>query len=826
MIKYPEKLNNRFNYSTELVSRANCSILKYEDTSLGNVAVAVKIFNQVEVKEEEDRQQFESEIGVLKSSSHQGLVPIIDYGFENNYPFIVMSLVEGDTLRDILKTQGVLSVDLSLQIIGEICDAVAEIHKKGGVHGHLDPRAVILKGGIKNLSIRDRIRVCGYYSTVIDKLVAQTTSVGKFSIDPYYISPEQLEGSKLDARSDIYSIACLLFEMITGKKVFEGGNPLVVASLRINQDPQAPSKLNPAVPAILDAAIIKALSKNKDDRFASIEDFKDAIVGGKKPYVNPFATQVAPLSVPNNLLDGNADINQTVAVTLNQDQLKSILSKAETETSNQVASQVDDQPKVEPVLAKQVEKEFEQTGAYSVGDIFQSGSLFFLEGSKKGEGFKLESMQTIIGSDDRCDLVIKGKKIPARCIIIVKRGPEYSIASISSTLKVKLNGNLLDLEKEYDLSKGDIIQIENHQIRYLAPGEVFSLDNVEVERANNKSGNKTAKIIMYSTLILLIIGGGVLLQYQSAVESKKKKQVEIAKKELQVKKEEIAKLIQRGDELFKEGKLIEPLEENAKTIFIKVLSLEPEQSYAKQRIEDINQKVIAISEQKKRLEDLKIKIDDLFVQADKYYLEQQLVSPPGRNAKDIYSQVLILDPENNRARARIKEIDNILSNTVEQVKLNLEKAKELAQIGNYINPPGDNALELLNNVFKYDPRNIKAREILIDMAAMNIYLGDKAKSTLNQQEMKKRYNVALSIGADSKFIENRLRGTELIGNTSSSIIIVSKGSSDDKKEKEVAQDQLKATAISEEELNKRLSQIYSERGDVMGKNKFIEIKKR
>ncbi|MFF5187527.1 protein kinase [Streptomyces sp. NPDC000345] len=243
------------------------------DRELGRT-VAVKLLPPELTRHEEFRVRFRREARVVASLNHRNVAVLHDVGEDSTdgetTPFLVMEFIEGRTLTDVL-ADGPFTVERALAIGRDIADALAHSHGRGLIHRDIKPSNVMLtsEGGIKVLDFG------------IAKVVAETTTrltaTGMTVGTPAYLSPEQLTGQPVDGRSDQYSTGCLLYELLTGRPPFVGDSPFAVMHQHISQEPVAPSRLRPQIPAAVDALVLRALAKDREQRQAGAAEMREAL---------------------------------------------------------------------------------------------------------------------------------------------------------------------------------------------------------------------------------------------------------------------------------------------------------------------------------------------------------------------------------------------------------------------------------------------------------------------------------------------------------------------------------------------------------------------
>jgi serine/threonine protein kinase len=257
-------------------------VYRAKDTRLGR-EVAVKVLPQHLSANPEVRTRFEREAKTISSLNHPHICTLFDVGREGDTDYLVMELVEGETLAQRL-TKGALPAADVLRLGAQIADALDRAHRAGVIHRDLKPGNVMLtKSGAKLMDFglaRASVAsgpVSGSGSvmatltqspTMVSPLTAEGSIVGTFQ----YMPPEQLEGREADARADLWALGCVLYEMATGRRAFDGRSQASLISAIMSSEPAPVSQLAPASPVALDRLIGRCLAKDPDDRWQSARD--------------------------------------------------------------------------------------------------------------------------------------------------------------------------------------------------------------------------------------------------------------------------------------------------------------------------------------------------------------------------------------------------------------------------------------------------------------------------------------------------------------------------------------------------------------------------
>ncbi len=260
-----ELIDGRYQLNKLIASGGMASIYAGVDLRLDR-PVAVKIMHEHLANDEEFVTRFIREAKATAALNHPNVVAIQDQGWNTGgvqAVFIVMEYIEGFTLRDMLHERGRLSIDETLKVIVPVLNALNAAHQIGIIHRDIKPENILIAsdGRIKVADF-GLARGIGIGSTMTAEASVILGSVS-------YLSPEQVQRGISDARSDVYSVGIMLFEMLTGKKPFEGESPIQIAYKHVNEKVPAPSSLIEKIPPALDELVLQATAVNPDDRPAN-----------------------------------------------------------------------------------------------------------------------------------------------------------------------------------------------------------------------------------------------------------------------------------------------------------------------------------------------------------------------------------------------------------------------------------------------------------------------------------------------------------------------------------------------------------------------------
>src|SRR6201997_2713374 len=258
-------------------------VYRARDTRLDR-SVAIKILPSHLSCNPELKNRFEREARTLSSVTHAHICHLYDVGSQAGVEFLVMELLEGETLASRLQ-RGALPLPELLKVGVQIADALARAHRLGITHRALNPANIMLTKSGAKLMYFGLAKPAGLGSVVTPSSSEAMTATMQSPATPIstvgmvvgtiqYMSPEQIEGKEADARSDVFALGAVLYEMATGRRAFEGKTQLSVISAILHQDPGPIATAHPAVSSSLDFAIRTCLAKDQDERFQTAQDVK------------------------------------------------------------------------------------------------------------------------------------------------------------------------------------------------------------------------------------------------------------------------------------------------------------------------------------------------------------------------------------------------------------------------------------------------------------------------------------------------------------------------------------------------------------------------
>ncbi|MFE2426277.1 Stk1 family PASTA domain-containing Ser/Thr kinase [Streptomyces sp. NPDC059373] len=267
----PRRLGGRYELGSVLGRGGMAEVYLAHDTRLGRT-VAVKTLRVDLARDPSFQARFRREAQSAASLNHPSIVAVYDTGEDYvdgvSIPYIVMEYVDGSTLRELLHSGRKLLAERSLEMTSGILQALEYSHRSGIVHRDIKPANVMLTrtGQVKVMDF-------GIARAMGDSGMTMTQTAAVIGT-AQYLSPEQAKGEQVDARSDLYSTGCLLYELLTVRPPFVGDSPVAVAYQHVREEPQPPSVYDPEVTPEMDAIVLKALTKDPDYRYQSADEMR------------------------------------------------------------------------------------------------------------------------------------------------------------------------------------------------------------------------------------------------------------------------------------------------------------------------------------------------------------------------------------------------------------------------------------------------------------------------------------------------------------------------------------------------------------------------
>jgi serine/threonine-protein kinase len=278
----PQHLSDRYELGEILGFGGMSEVHLARDTRLHR-DVAIKVLRADLARDPSFYLRFRREAQNAAALNHPAIVAVYDTGEAETptgpLPYIVMEYVEGVTLRDIVHNDGPMESKRAIEVIADACQALNFSHQHGIIHRDVKPANIMISktGAVKVMDF-------GIARALADaSSVTQTAAVIGTA---QYLSPEQARGEKVDARSDVYSLGCVLYEILTGEPPFVGDSPVAVAYQHVREDPVPPSQKHAEISPELDAVVLKSLAKNPDNRYQTAAEMRADLVrvhSGEQP---------------------------------------------------------------------------------------------------------------------------------------------------------------------------------------------------------------------------------------------------------------------------------------------------------------------------------------------------------------------------------------------------------------------------------------------------------------------------------------------------------------------------------------------------------------
>jgi tRNA A-37 threonylcarbamoyl transferase component Bud32 len=271
----PKILGNRYELLEKIgeggmsyVYKARCQIL--------DRIVAIKILKEEYSNDHAFVNRFRTEAMAAARLSHPNIVNIYDVGQQDDVYYIVMEYVEGKTLKELIAEEAPLPVGRAIDIAVMICDGIQHAHEKGIIHRDIKPHNILI-----TTSGMVKVADFGIAQAISKKTI---TFGGNIVGSVHYISPEQAKGEPLTIATDIYSLGCVLYEMLTGKPPFDAESPVTVALKHIHDDITPPRQINASIPMALEGIIYRAMEKIPEKRFDSAEKMRNDLLNMNGAY--------------------------------------------------------------------------------------------------------------------------------------------------------------------------------------------------------------------------------------------------------------------------------------------------------------------------------------------------------------------------------------------------------------------------------------------------------------------------------------------------------------------------------------------------------------
>jgi serine/threonine protein kinase len=263
------RLTDRYVLEEQLASGGMGALWLARDEVLGR-PVAVKVLHDHLARDEGLLERFRLEAVAAARLSHPAVVRVFDTGVSEGVCFIVMELVEGQTVRELLTEKGALPPAEAGRILRGILQALAHAHREGVVHRDVKPGNILMaRDGL--------VKLADFGIAKAAFAQGDVTTTGDLLGTSRYLAPEQVTGGDVDQRSDLYSAGVVLYELLTGRPPFDGGTHIATATMRLTKDPSPPRSMRPGISRPLEAVVMRALAREPDERFQTAEEMSSAL---------------------------------------------------------------------------------------------------------------------------------------------------------------------------------------------------------------------------------------------------------------------------------------------------------------------------------------------------------------------------------------------------------------------------------------------------------------------------------------------------------------------------------------------------------------------
>jgi hypothetical protein len=261
-----------------LVAKGSMGVIyKATQQSIGR-DVAIKVMHGYLVSDEESMKRYHKEAKAASRLNHPNITTVYDFGvLASGQPYIVMDLLQGKALSDILQQRGQLTPNQTMMVMNQVCQALTEAHARGVVHRDIKPENIVIEELPDGRNIHIKVVDFGIatFAAEGEDTIGKITKTGTVCGSPFYMSPEQCDGGKVDKRSDLYSLGIVLFECLTGKVPFDSKDIYQVLTMQVKDPPPRLKKIRPDLQFSdeIELVVNKALAKEPDARYQTAQEF-------------------------------------------------------------------------------------------------------------------------------------------------------------------------------------------------------------------------------------------------------------------------------------------------------------------------------------------------------------------------------------------------------------------------------------------------------------------------------------------------------------------------------------------------------------------------
>jgi len=264
----PTVFNDRYQLHSKLARGGMSDVYLARDLLLDR-PVAVKVLFPEHANDPSFVERFRREAQAAANLNNPNIVAVYDWGQQYGTYFIVMEYVDGRPLSEIIRSEGPIHPNRAAEITADVAAALGFAHRNGVIHRDVKPGNILITS-----SGQVKVADFGIAQATTTDAGANLTQAGSVMGTATYFSPEQAQGNPVDPRSDLYSLGCVLYEMLTARPPFAGDSPVAVAYKHVQEAPIPPNRINPSIPAGIEAIDMKLLAKDPSQRYASAEDLR------------------------------------------------------------------------------------------------------------------------------------------------------------------------------------------------------------------------------------------------------------------------------------------------------------------------------------------------------------------------------------------------------------------------------------------------------------------------------------------------------------------------------------------------------------------------